>query len=77
LLGELDDDAVGVPRMQERLLPDVVRQVDADRLDAESARLGQGLAEVGHDEGEVMRPWSARGKEALEEGGSASEGTGS
>ena len=41
LLGDLDDDAVGDARVQERLFPVWVGQVDPDGLDAEGTDPGQ------------------------------------
>ena len=68
LLGDLDDDAVGAPRVQERLFPVRVGQVDLDGLDAESPDPGQRGLDVGDDEVEVVRAGAAGGQEALQEG---------
>jgi hypothetical protein len=68
LLGDLDDDAVGDARVQERLFPVRVGQVDPDGLDAEGPDPGQCVADVVDDEVKVVRAGSARREEALEEG---------
>jgi hypothetical protein len=67
LLGQLDDDAVRLARVQEGLLPAGIAQADADRLDPEGPGPGQRLRDVADQEVEVVRARAAAGQEALEE----------
>ena len=69
LLGQLDDDAVRLARVQEGFLPAGMVQADADRLDAEGPGPGQRLGDVGDEEVEVVRARAAAGQEALEKRG--------
>ena len=62
LLGDLDDDAVRVPRVQERLLPVRVVQVDANRFDAERPDPGQRVLDVADEKVEVVRAGPAGGQ---------------
>jgi hypothetical protein len=68
LLGDLDHDAMSGARVQKGLPPVRVGQVDADGLDAERPEPGQRLADVGNQEGEVVRTCPVGGEEALQEG---------
>ena len=68
LLGDLDDDAVGAARVQERLLMARVIQADPDGLDAQRPDPRQRVLDVVDGEVEVMRPGTMSGQEALQEG---------
>src|SRR3984957_17620861 len=68
LLGDLNDDAVGTARMQERLFPARVVQLDPDRLDAEGPDPAQRGLDIADAEVEVVRAGAVSGQEAFQEG---------
>ena len=68
LLGELHDDAAGVGREQERLLPPRVRAVDAGRAGClRGSSVASTAVEVGHLEGDVVGAGAVAVEEALQE----------
>src|ERR1700730_5204716 len=66
-LGELHDGAVRLARVEERLLPIGVGQVDVDGAVAGAADTFERCGEVVDLEGEVVRTRAVPGDEALEE----------
>src|SRR4029077_16784544 len=67
LLGDLDDNAVGIPGVDKRLLPPGIEQPYLDRLDAGRLDSRQRYLDVGNDEVQVMRTRTPGGEEAFEE----------
>jgi hypothetical protein len=74
VLSDLDDDAMGVARVQEGLLPVRIGQVDPDGLDARRLYQGQRVLDVGDEEVEVVRARAAASQEAVEEGRAGAPG---
>jgi hypothetical protein len=74
VLSDLDDDAMGVVRVQEGLLPVRIGQVDPDGLDARRLYQGQRVLDVGDEEVEVVRARAAASREAVEEGRAGAPG---
>jgi hypothetical protein len=66
VLSDPDDDAMGVARVQEGLLPVRIGQVDPDGLDARRLYQGQRVLDVGDEEAEVVRARAAASQEAVE-----------
>jgi hypothetical protein len=64
VLSDLDDDAMGVARAQEGLLPVRIGQVDPDGLDARRLYQGQRVLDLGDEEVEVVRARAAASQEA-------------
>ena len=66
VLSDPDDDAMGVARVQEGLLPVRIGQVDPDGLHARRLYQGQRVLDVGDEEAEVVRARAAASQEAVE-----------